>query len=118
MGSYLGHHQRKDVLEWGSGGSTLFFSKYARSWRSIEENATWATEIVGHLQLRNGVASWFHANVTVDLVPAEESVEVSGKDPIDLPYEDYASYVDWPKGSTFDLILIDGSARMACADAV
>eukprot|EP01047_Picozoa_sp_COSAG01_P043833 COSAG01_NODE_3918_length_5538_cov_28.353374_3_plen_81_part_00 len=34
------------VLEWGSGGSTLFFSKYVAAWDTIEHDPTWAQEMV------------------------------------------------------------------------
>ena len=36
------------VLEWGSGGSTLLFSRYVFSWTSIEHDKNWVTKMHGY----------------------------------------------------------------------
>lgn len=37
--------KNKSVFEWGSGNSTLYFYKHAKSIRSVEDNANWYSEI-------------------------------------------------------------------------
>ena len=49
------------VLEWGSGGSTLLFSRYVLSWNSIEHDRNWAEKMK--------VYTAEMSNVRVDWVP-------------------------------------------------
>lgn len=84
---YLKPHMK--VLEFGSGYSTLFLSKYVRSVTSIEFNPKWATFI----------KSKAPKNCDVHLV--EESINVYTQYPISL-------------NQTFDLIIIDGIHRNDC----
>ena len=37
-------HEHPDVLEWGSGGTTTFFSQFSSSWHSIEHEKEWADQ--------------------------------------------------------------------------
>jgi len=43
----------QDVLEWGSGGSTNFFSQFVKHWDTVEHDAVWASKI--KLQALKGV---------------------------------------------------------------
>merc|ERR1711879_64148 len=100
------------VLEWGSGGSTLFLSKYAGSWRSIEHDRAVAKDVVAHLN-RTG-----SANVTLVHLSMESGARLDG--PF-APHEDFKSYIEASRmhsKSTYDLIFIDGAARIACAEYV
>lgn len=95
------------VLEWGSGGSTLFFSQFVKSWDTIEHNTDWISKMKTYttrlLNVRvHGVKhSW-------------NGVSNNG----DGSYTDFKEYVDLPKtfkSPKFDIVLVDGRARVDCA---
>jgi hypothetical protein len=77
-------------IEWGSGRSTLWFAKKARSLVSIEHNPKWFEKIKCHL------ASVGCSNVDYHLIT------------------DIAEYVNAGR-SDFDFALVDGIERDACA---
>lgn len=78
----------KTMLEWGSGNSSLFFSKRVKQLYSIEHNAVWYKQ----------VHNWHIYNQVLKL-------------------ED-ENYADAPLrfNEDFDIILIDGIDRAACAE--
>lgn len=76
------------VLEWGCGFSTLFWAQRAESVLSIEHDPSWAQSIssrVGGLNVR---------------IQVERDLEC---------------YVNAPLGRQFDVVVIDGLRRRACA---
>lgn len=77
-----------DVLEWGAGNSTLYWAHKARFVHSIEHDRHWF-DLLSKYELP--------ANVT--LVHAGDS----------------ASYLDGPQGDSFDVVVVDGLHRAACA---
>lgn len=93
----------KKVLEYGSGISTIEISKLCSSILSMEHQKVWYEKL--SIKLPD--------NCTLVLrqpdLPYEEGFD-------DGTYEEFRSYVDHPvdKG-LFDIILIDGRARVACA---
>ena len=94
----------KDVLEWGSGGSTNFFSQFVKHWDTIEHDAVWASKI--KQQALKGVD--YHT------VPTNWKASRDGN------YDEFKEYVEFPKtlNKQWDVILIDGRARVACAESV
>ena len=96
----------KHVLEWGSGGSTHFFSQFTASWDAIEHDKTWA-EIIRQQPLTN-----VHLHTTL--------VEWNANAQKDGTYKEFKNYVEFPKtlNRKWDVILIDGRARVACAQSV
>lgn len=75
-----------DCFEWGSGGSTVLFSKYAKSWVAMEHDEEWAEavwEIGGNVVL------------AMDPVSYCDPFEKLGK-------------------KDFDFIFVDGQLREAC----
>ena len=90
------------VLEWGSGGSTLFFAPMVKEWHSIEHNKQWFDKISQILP----------NNVNYYYVPANKAV--SRRYSTHADYKDYIEIIDTIKGK-FDVVLIDGRARVACA---
>ena len=92
------------VLEWGSGGSTLFFSKYVKSWDTIEHNVDWIPKMEEYTKKLSNVH--FHS--------AKHSWD--GKN--DGGYKDFKEYVDLPthfNHATYDVVIVDGRARVDCA---
>lgn len=102
-----------DIFEWGSGESTLCFTKLCKTLISIEHNPEWYKKTKGQ------IPSW----VDYCLIPPEAGS--LGSDPGnpdhyksastelgEVNFKRYASAID--KYGLFDLILIDGMARASC----
>jgi len=96
----------KDVLEWGSGGSTNFFSQFVKHWDTVEHDAVWASKI--KQQALKGVD--YHS------VPINWKASTRR----DGNYDEFKEYVEFPKtlNKQWDVIFIDGRARVACAESV
>lgn len=95
-----------DILEWGLGGSTVYFPNYLRtlsnnwSWLTIEHDQAWYDAMVP--SLGSQVAVWLYAK------PG---------DPREC-HCDMTDYVEAPLRATparkFDLIIVDGRYRRRC----
>jgi len=109
MCSVLGPWRDKEVLEWGSGGSTLFFSKFAKSWRSIDSNASWVSKFASQIHRYRAADPLLQVNV--EYVPIASSSATTW-------YHSYDMYARKPANRKYDLIFIDGHARIDCARAV
>lgn len=97
--------ERIDVLEWGAGGSTVYFPALMEkkgvdySWLSVEHNAKWFARM--EKALRN--------NKKVKL----KLFKVNRKTATPQDYDDYVSYPAFLQRS-FDFILVDGRQRARC----
>lgn len=91
---------RKTMLEWGSGGSTPFFAQYAKHMVSVEHDPAWFAKVQAPEKVRR-----FLVEPNLVVPPAEST------------YAAYKDYVDKPLslGLKYDVVLIDGRARLACA---
>lgn len=91
------------MLEWGSGGSTLYFSSLVKKYYSIEHDQKWFNKLV-----QKNIPD----NTYMYIVPPD--IEVP---PPESTHEAYRGYIE--KAGTFktkfDAVLIDGRARLACA---
>jgi len=110
--SWLASRSGARVFEFGSGASTVWLAGRAGEVRSVEHDAGFAAQVGSFL---TNVA-----NVTLDVVPAEPSQApraASGKVGFeDLDFSDYVAAID-QFSERFDLIVIDGRARVACLAA-
>lgn len=102
------------VLEWGMGGSTVYWCARAGEIVSIEHDAAWferAKDQLAHLNDRDPPLS-LHLVEPQAKAPGDYP---SGLAPYkDMSFEAYANAISaYPKGH-FDLIVVDGRARMAC----
>lgn len=96
-------NENQIVLEWGCGSSTIEISKYVKEIYSIEHNVGWFNKINNNTP----------PNVKLFLCES------------DLPYnegnhcgtfDEFKTYITKPKEfGLFDLILIDGRARIECS---
>lgn len=99
------------MLEWGSGGSTLEFSKYVKKYYSVENNLHWC-KIVDAELFKNSIKN-------VDL--AFRDIEPLPNDYNQPEYKHYYNYINAPDdinrlhNAWFDVVLIDGRARRLCA---
>lgn len=101
--SHLKPHMR--VLEYGSGASTLAIAPLVKSVLSIEHNHEWFFKVKDQLP---GNAH------TVLCLPDNEEYQDDGT------YSDFKTYIEYPLNlnldlGPWDLIFIDGRARVACA---
>jgi SAM-dependent methyltransferase/predicted O-methyltransferase YrrM len=99
-----------DVLEWGSGNSTLYFSQYIpsqSSWTALEHNSEWASEVGKRIE------QFGRGKITLRHIPSDGPY-VEGVDDGDL--DSFYRYVMTAKGlrGRFGVIFVDGRARVAC----
>jgi hypothetical protein len=82
------------VFEYGSGGSTLFFAKRAKSVRSVEDNPKWF-EWVSRKLMQKGLA-----NASLSLC------EFNFKEPVGF---EHSAYLNAIADEKFDVIVVDSS---------
>lgn len=108
---FLDQNLKKDMklFEWGSGRSTLWFSKRVKQVVSIEYNSQWASKLSAMLSDKKV------ANVDLRYVPLDHEY----KAPTQKYYETTPKYVSeifkFAK-EDFDVILVDGHYRLTCVD--
>jgi len=99
--------KRLDVLEWGSGGSTVYFTQFLKNkgisytWTSIEYSKIWYERI---LDMVKG-----DKNVSLALFDVGNT---NVKQP-DIPMNEYVAYPA-TLGKKYDVILVDGRKRRRC----
>jgi hypothetical protein len=104
----------KKCLEWGTGYSTIYFTKFLpknTQWISIEHEKSWATKI----KFLSFPQRLFmnHSKIEVFHIPSNKFPWSDEHG--DGTYSDLKDYVDFPeKFAPFDFILIDGRARKDC----
>jgi len=103
------------MLEWGSGGSTFEFSKYVKSYFSVESSKNFYEKIKDTLPL----------NVNYFLVRPEDESDLSFSDYRNLgsvkKKDLFLNYINFPNTldqEFYDKVLIDGRARGFCAEAI
>jgi hypothetical protein len=99
-----------NVLEWGSGGSTVHFGKRLTSgstWLAIEHQAGWAERVREGLK-REQVAAQIRVEHVPPSLPFVEGVD----DGDEATFKDYVHRPD--ANATYDVVLVDGRARVAC----
>jgi hypothetical protein len=111
LSSYLRPEMR--VFEYGSGGSTIFLAARVRELVSVEHDPDWYASTERTLK-RFGLV---HSGLILRQPLPEANAEFGSTDPAfgGMSFESYVKSVDdYPDGS-FDLVLVDGRARKACA---
>ncbi len=98
------------AFEWGSGASTLYYGSrlpFGSFWQSVEHDAEW------HQHTAQEAARWDAHRIAVRHVPPDRIWHDTGDDG---DYATFRNYVLFPTtlGRQFDLILVDGRARVAC----
>jgi len=111
LASYL--RPSMSVFEWGSGGSTLFFARRVARVVSVEYDAVWCEAVAARLRAQG------LGNALVQLLPPEPGNDgalyrSSAVEFVGMSFRRYVhSVLDYPDGS-FDVILVDGRARLGC----
>jgi hypothetical protein len=97
--SYL--NKENIMLEWGSGGSTLYFPQFVKEFISIEHNNHWWVIVDSQIP-DNGVVYLVESNLPRTHPTKREE------------FKDYVEYVHI-LNRKYDRVLIDGRARLYCA---
>lgn len=117
--SYLSSSMR--VFEYGSGGSSIFFSQRVAFGISIEHDSEWYRLVQNRLA-ELGISNWRVKNVGPDsdppkndgnvLNPASYATSESGYR--HLSFRSYAAAVDDEPDNSTDVVMLDGRARPSC----
>lgn len=99
-------NKQMDVLEWGSGLSTLAIAKRVNSITSVEHDRKYYKSTFDLTHELDNVSLWL----------VEQNNEPTA-DYTDGTYEDFQDYILFPASlnKKYDLIFIDGRARVDCA---
>jgi hypothetical protein len=110
------------VFEWGCGGSTLFFLKQGLEIVSVEHDMSW------HLKVKSVLEKNLASNVHLFHIAPEANTKLSEVDGSehdvdnrlnaapqkDELFYDYTRSIQEYPDQSFDLILVDGRARVGC----
>lgn len=103
------------VFEYGSGSSTLYFSRRVKSIYSIENDSEWFTYLERYLskyEISNVTCKLFEAQ------PCDDNSFYGSSSPANkgLSFEEYVKSIDAFPDGTFDIIVVDGRSRNACIE--
>ena len=109
------------IFEWGSGGSTFFFSKRCLRVVTVEHDPKWSELLADKLKELSV------ANVDYIEIPGEEVSDWEKRDyrnpddfvsrdrnSIGLSYEKYVKAIEEYPDNYFDIVVVDGRARKCC----
>lgn len=111
----------KQIFEWGSGGSTLFFASRCKNVVSVEHDIKWSTNLkdkLNQLEYNNVILKEIGGEQTNNFfnLNAENADDFISKDEksTGLSYENYVKSIDQFDYNYFDIIVVDGRVRNAC----
>jgi hypothetical protein len=118
--SFLKSRNIENMLEIGSGGSTLHFSKYVKNYYSIEHDESWLEDVerwVNKEKISNVKMILRQKNKIPEFDIAEPIIAESWEE-LDHSSrsKEYKDYIQAPLdfGVLFDVVLVDGRARPEC----
>lgn len=120
---WLKSYLRSDmsVFEWGSGGSTLYFSKQVKRVVSVEHDQAWHAKVLATLQRENAVNCEYslilpRTSRLAHLLPYRPYTYVSRTFEAhkDMFFRKYVREIDGYADRSFDLVMVDGRSRGAC----
>ncbi len=98
------------AFEYGSGGSTVYLSQLVSELVSVEHDPEWSALVTARIDKRANVRLEFHPPT----VGGDDAYGSTDERYVGLSFRDYASAIDRFPNGHFDLIVIDGRARVAC----
>jgi precorrin-6B methylase 2 len=109
------------VFEYGSGGSTLFWSSRVKKVVSIEHDREWYNRLSAELK-KKGISNVEYQLVEASPLPAHQRVDYANPqhyasaDPAyaGKSFEAYVKTIDKFADEYFDVIVVDGRARTSC----
>lgn len=108
----------KTGFEWGSGSSTVFLAKKLKNLVSVEHNKKWFEKVSGQIKkdkLTNIDYHFVEVNYPEKHLD-KDGFEVAFTEKQIQAYKAYYSLIDRYADDYFDLILIDGRARVKCGE--
>ena len=108
--------EKKTMLEWGSGGSTLYFSNYVKDICSFEHNIEWYKKISKQIKA-DGIKNVDYNYVQNDFVykPKLRGEKKRYKGTPAKYFKTYINAIEKYDKLKFDVILVDGRCRLYCA---
>ena len=113
------------MLEWGSGGSTIYFSSLVEKYYSIEHDPAWYEKVKKELTQNNiNNVEYIFSPMNVEKHKEKEMLEkVYGghkisEDRKPVIFRNYIDAVERLGDNKYDAILIDGRARPWCCQKV
>lgn len=103
------------MLEYGSGGSTIHFSKFVKEYYSLEHNKEWYNKVKIKISNNDKITTFLSENkkMATPRIHADcwDNLEKS------TSYTAYEEYVKYPSiiNKKYDAVLVDGRARPECA---
>tara|TARA_B100000214_G_scaffold354178_1_gene310832 strand:+ start:4765 stop:5343 length:579 start_codon:yes stop_codon:yes gene_type:complete len=115
---YILAHLDKDktVFEWGTGHSTVFFSKHCKTIYSVEHDKYWVNKVHNMAKEEN------LKNITVRLQPPNKDYKIFENGHSRLlddrvqSFRSYIKCIDKFGKKKYDFFIIDGRARVECAE--
>ncbi len=110
------------AFEYGSGMSTIFFANLLQRIHSLEHNAQWykrVSQIIEEKDIKNVSLIHIPADSSFEQpkLNSEDQLSLSAKNyPIpDSRFSQYSAEILKMPGSSLDLVIVDGRARVTCA---
>lgn len=108
------------IFEWGMGGSTMFFLDRTRYVVSVDHDPIWFERLQSMLASHEDWSGVHHSPVQLDTTQPTDPTDCNfyGSSNPDFRYhsfEDYVRVIDRYEPASFDVIVVDGRARPACA---
>lgn len=105
-----------DVFEYGAGGSTLYLAKRARRVVSVEHDEGFHKLVSSILTNRSIANCELMLHKAEPCNDANRRFASQQKKYQELCFESYVKAIDAYPDHSFDLVLVDGRARMACVE--
>jgi hypothetical protein len=102
------------IFEYGSGASTVYFSKRAKIVISVEHNPQKYYKMWG---LLDSNVNYNHIESVKDLTPfpySHESYGSTDKNFLEHNFKNYVNYIKRCKYKIFDMVFINGRSRASC----
>jgi hypothetical protein len=118
---WLAEHVGQDtsVFEYGSGGSTLFLARVAGRVVSVEHDPTWF-EHVARALAATSLTNYEHVLREPEPVPDGEHATAAHRSRrpefAACTFDSYVQSIDRHPDRSFDVVIVDGRARLACID--
>lgn len=110
------------AFEYGSGMSTVFFSKLLKHIHSLEHNEAWykrVKEIIEENKIDNTLLTLVPPDLSFEdpKLNSEDQLRMSVEEyPIpDRYFENYTAQITQMQDASLDLVIVDGRARVTCA---
>jgi hypothetical protein len=124
--SWLGRFVRPGLraFEWGAGGSTIYLAERASTLSTVEHDAAWCERVRLALTARGLGDRCELRHVPAQRIPIDDAQSGSslgyrssraGHE--DDDFRDYCHAIDTPANAEYDLVLVDGRARLGCIHA-